>query len=181
VRVLRATLVVILCGSLGFGAGAVVILARGLPQVSALEDFTPPSSTRVFAADGTLLAEFATQKRTPVRLEDVPPTLVQAVLAIEDHRFFEHMGINVGRILKAVATDVVEGRLAEGASTITQQLAKVLFLSPEKTLARKLREALLALEIERHHTKEEILAFYLNQIAPPDRAAHALSGLRDRR
>jgi len=154
----------LLCGGLGFGVGALAVLARGLPQVSALEDFTPPSSTRVFAADGTLLAEFATQKRTPVRLEDVPPTLVQAVLAIEDHRFFEHMGINIGRILKAVATDVVQGRLVEGASTITQQLAKVLFLSPEKTVSRKLREALLALEIERRHTKEEILGFYLNQI-----------------
>jgi penicillin-binding protein 1A len=155
---------VLLCAALGFGVGAVVVLARGLPQVSALEDFTPPSSTRVFAADGTLLAEFATQKRTPVRLEEVPPVLVQAVLAIEDHRFFEHMGINVGRILKAVAADLIQGRLAEGASTITQQLAKVLFLSPEKTVTRKLREALLALEIERRHTKEEILSFYLNQI-----------------
>jgi len=164
VRLFWAALGVLLCAALGFGTGAFFVLARGLPQVSALEDFTPPSSTRVFAADSTLLAEFATQKRTPVRLEDLPPALVQAVLAIEDHRFFEHMGINFGRILKAVASDVVQGRLAEGASTITQQLAKVLFLSPEKTVTRKLREALLALEIERRHTKEEILSFYLNQI-----------------
>ncbi|MDW7711591.1 MAG: PBP1A family penicillin-binding protein [Deferrisomatales bacterium] len=159
-----AVLGLVACGVLGFGAGAVAVLARGLPQVSALEDFSPPSSTRVFASDGTLLAEFATQRRTPVPLEKVPPDLVRAVLAIEDHRFFDHMGINVGRILKALAVDVLEGRLAEGGSTITQQLAKMLFLSPEKTLTRKVREAILALEIERRHTKDEVLAFYLNQI-----------------
>ncbi len=152
------------CAALGFVTGGAFVLARGLPQVSALEDFTPPSSTRVYSSDGTLLAEFATQRRTPVALDAVPHDLVRSVLAIEDHRFFEHMGINVGRILKAVAVDLAEGRLAEGASTITQQLAKILFLTPEKTLTRKLREALLALEIERRHTKEEILAFYLNQI-----------------
>ncbi len=152
------------CAALGFVTGGALVLVRGLPQVSALEDFTPPSSTRVFSADGALLAEFATQRRTPVALDAVPHNLVRSVLAIEDHRFFEHMGINVGRILKAVAVDLIQGRLAEGGSTITQQLAKILFLTPEKTLTRKLREALLALEIERRHTKEEILAFYLNQI-----------------
>ncbi|MHB8763374.1 MAG: penicillin-binding protein 1A [Deferrisomatales bacterium] len=148
----------------GFGAGAFAVLARGLPQVSALVDFTPPSSSRVYAADGSLLAEFATQRRTPVLLDEVPENLVRAVLAIEDHRFFEHIGINVGRIVKALAVDLLEGRIAEGGSTITQQLAKVLFLTPEKTVQRKLREALLALEIERQYTKREVLAFYLNQI-----------------
>lgn len=163
-RIAWALLGLLVCAALGFGAGAVAVLVRGLPQVSALEDFTPPSSTRIFAVDGALLAEFATQRRTPVALEAVPPDLVRAVLAIEDHRFFDHMGINIRRILKALAVDILEGRLVEGGSTITQQLAKVLFLSPEKTLARKLREALLALQIERRHTKEEVLGFYLNQI-----------------
>lgn len=163
-RALGAVLGLVVCGALGFGAGALAVLVRGLPQVSALEDFSPPSSTRILAADGALLAEFATQRRTPVALEAVPPDLVRSVLAIEDHRFFEHMGINVGRILKALAVDVLAGRLAEGGSTITQQLAKLLFLSPEKTLTRKLREAILALAIERRYTKEEVLGFYLNQI-----------------
>ncbi|GAB4257323.1 MAG: PBP1A family penicillin-binding protein [Deferrisomatales bacterium] len=154
----------LLCVAVGFGAGALAVLARGLPQVSALEEFTPPASTRVLAADGTLLAEFATQRRTPVALEALPDPLVKSFLAVEDHRFFEHMGLNVGRILKALAADLAAGRIVEGASTITQQLAKVLFLSPEKTVTRKLREAILALEIERRYTKEEILSFYLNQI-----------------
>lgn len=163
-RAAWAVLGLLVCAALGFGGGALAVLMRGLPQVSALEDFSPPSSTRILAADGALLAEFATQRRTPVALEAAPQDLVRSVLAIEDHRFFEHMGINVGRVLKALAVDVMEGRLAEGGSTITQQLAKLLFLSPEKTLTRKLREALLALEIERRHTKEEVLGFYLNQI-----------------
>jgi penicillin-binding protein 1A len=141
-----------------------------MPQVSSLEDFTPPSSTRIYAADGSLLAEFATQKRTPVAPSETPPNLVKALLAVEDHRFFNHMGINLGRILKAAWVDLRKGRIVEGASTITQQLAKVLFLTPEKTLTRKIREALLALEIERQYSKEEILAFYLNQIYLGNRA-----------
>ncbi|RMG84597.1 MAG: PBP1A family penicillin-binding protein, partial [Candidatus Dadabacteria bacterium] len=114
--------------------------------------------------DGSLLAEFSVETRIPVTLEDLPPHAVRAFLAIEDHRFFEHFGLNVGRILKALAVDVLERRVVEGGSTITQQLAKVLFLTPERTVKRKLREALLALEIERRYTKQEILEFYLNQI-----------------
>ncbi len=163
-RGLGAALGLLLFAATGFGIGAFWVLARGLPQVSALEGFTPPSATRVYAADGSLLAEFATQKRTPVAFGELPADLIRAFLAIEDHRFFEHMGVNLGRIGKALITDVLAGRIAEGGSTITQQLAKVLFLTPEKTVTRKLRETLLALEIERRYTKEEILAFYLNQI-----------------
>ncbi len=154
----------VLSAAVGFGGAAFFVLVRGLPQVSQLEEFVPPSSTRVLAADGTLLAEFATERRTPVPLEQVPENLVRAVLAIEDHRFFEHMGINPGRIAKALVRDVAQGRAVEGGSTITQQLAKLLFLTPEKTVRRKIREAILALEIERRYTKREILSFYLNQI-----------------
>lgn len=155
---------ILLAAVIGFVGGTLAVLARGLPQVSALESFSPPSSTRVYASDGTLLTEFATERRTPVPLGSMPPELVRAFLAIEDHRYFEHIGINLGRILKALAVDVIERRIVEGASTITQQLAKVLFLTPDKTIARKIREALLALEIERRYTKQEILNLYLNQI-----------------
>jgi penicillin-binding protein 1A len=164
VRSICFALFVAFCAALGLAAGTLALLLQGLPQVYALEDFTPPSSTRIYAFDGTLMAEFATQRRTPVPLSEVPPDLVRGVLAIEDHRFAEHFGINVGRILKALATDALKGRIVEGGSTITQQLAKLLFLTPEKTVMRKAREALLALEIERHYTKDEILSFYLNQI-----------------
>ncbi|NOY45086.1 MAG: hypothetical protein GXP50_06515, partial [Deltaproteobacteria bacterium] len=132
---------------LGFLVSALWLLAQGLPQVSRLETFRPPAATRVYAADGSLLAEFSVERRIPVTVEELPPHVIRAFLAIEDHRFFEHFGLNVGRILKALAVDLLEGRVVEGGSTITQQLAKVLFLTPERTLARKLREALLALEI----------------------------------
>ncbi|GAB4259862.1 penicillin-binding protein 1A [Deferrisoma sp.] len=163
-RRILAVLAVPAAAALGFAAAALVVLAQGLPQVSRLEAFRPPAATRVYAADGSLLAEFSVETRIPVTLDDLPPHAVRAFLAIEDHRFFEHFGLNVGRILKALAVDVLEGRVVEGGSTITQQLAKVLFLTPERTLRRKLREALLALEIERRYTKREILEFYLNQI-----------------
>ncbi len=163
-RIWVAALGLAACLAAGFVGGSFWVLSRGLPQVSKLETFTPPSSTRVYAADGTLLAEFAVQKRVPVTLDQVPRHLVRAFLAIEDHRFFQHIGINVGRILKALAVDIVERRIVEGGSTITQQLAKMLFLTPERTVRRKVREALLALEIERRYTKREILEFYLNQI-----------------
>lgn len=163
-RSLWALLGLLLCAALGFAAAAAVVLTRGLPQVAALEQFVPPSSSRILAADGSLLAEFATERRTPVPLGSIPPLLARCVLAIEDHRFYQHVGLNPGRIAKALVTDLLAGGFVEGASTITQQLAKVLFLTAEKTVGRKLREALLALEIERRYTKEEILGFYLNQI-----------------
>lgn len=159
-----AVLVILLAATVGFLGGTVAVLLRGLPQVTALEDFRPPASTLVYASDGSLLAEFATERRTPVPLDALPPDLVRCFLAIEDHRYFEHMGINVARIAKALWVDLTHGRIVEGGSTITQQLVKVLFLRPERTLSRKLREAFLALEIERRYTKKEILSLYLNQI-----------------
>lgn len=159
-----AVLAILLAATVGFLGGTVAVLVRGLPQVTALEDFRPPASTKVYASDGTLLAEFATERRTPVPLDALPADLVRSFLAIEDHRYFEHMGINLQRIAKALWVDLTHGRVVEGGSTITQQLVKVLFLRPERTVARKLREAFLALEIERRYTKTEILSLYLNQI-----------------
>ncbi|MBI5016481.1 MAG: PBP1A family penicillin-binding protein [Deltaproteobacteria bacterium] len=159
-----AALGILLAATVGFLGGTVAVLLRGMPQVSSLQDFAPPSSSKVYASDGSLVAEFATERRTPVPLDALPADLVRCVLAIEDHRYFEHMGINVGRIVKALVVDLVEGRIVEGGSTITQQLVKVLFLKPEKTFSRKVREAFLALEIERRYTKREILSLYLNQI-----------------
>ncbi|PLX44562.1 MAG: penicillin-binding protein [Deltaproteobacteria bacterium] len=149
---------------LGAIAGGITVLSRGLPEVMALEDFRPPSSTTIYAADSTLLTEFAVERRTPVPIGEMPQNLINAVISIEDHRYFEHIGINVMRIAKALAVDVLSGEAKEGGSTITQQLAKVLFLTPKKTIKRKVREAILAFEIEKLYTKEEILALYLNQI-----------------
>lgn len=154
----------LLAALVGCFAAAVYVLTDGLPEVMSLEQYKPATSTVIYASDSTVLAEIAAERRTPVELDRMPPELIKAVLAIEDHRYFDHIGINFGRILKALYVDVTSGQMKQGGSTITQQLAKVLFLTPERSVKRKVREAILAFEIERNYTKREILYFYLNQI-----------------
>ncbi|MFP3869408.1 MAG: penicillin-binding protein 1A [Syntrophobacteria bacterium] len=151
----------ILCGS---ALGMFLTLAHDLPRIQELENFRPSAATRVLSADGLLLADFFVERRIPVPVEKVPDELKQAVIATEDQNFYEHAGLDWRGIARAVVKDILAGRFKEGGSTITQQLAKVLFLSPEKTLRRKLKEAILALQIERRYRKEEILELYLNQI-----------------
>src|SRR3990172_5211456 len=125
----------------------------------------PPTPTpRLYDREKQLIAELYHEKPIPPPLSRIPVTVRQAFLDIEDNRFYEHPGVSYRDIFRAAARNLIEGRYAQGASTITQQLAKVLFLTPERTLSRKVREALLALEIERRFTKDEILEFYLNQI-----------------
>ena len=157
-RWLAAALGLAIAAATGCIIGALTVLGNGLPEVMALEQYRPASSTIIYSADSKILSEFAAERRTPVELKEMPPLLVKSFLAIEDHRFFEHFGINIGRVIKAVATNLVARGYRQGASTITQQLAKILFLTPDKTLERKLREAILALEIEQTYTKEEILS-----------------------
>ncbi len=123
-----------------------------------------PQTSRVTAADGTLLAEFYVERRTIAELEQISPLLVQAVLAVEDKGFRGHAGVDTLAILKASIADALAGRLARGGSTLTQQLAKNLYLTHEKTLWRKLREAAIARKIESELTKEDILFQYLNLI-----------------
>ncbi len=163
-KLLSGLIVLMLAVLIGAIGGGVTVLSQGLPEVMALEQYRPPSSTVIYAADSSVLAEFAVEKRTPVELDEMPKILIRSVLAIEDHRYFEHIGINVGRILKALLVDIIAMEKRQGGSTITQQLAKVLYLSPEKTIERKIREAILAFQIEKLYTKNEILTFYLNQI-----------------
>jgi penicillin-binding protein 1A len=139
-------------------------LTHDLPSVQELENFRPSSVTRLLSADGELVGEFFVEKRVPVALGEIPVYLRQAVIATEDRRFYEHAGLDWRGIARAIFKDIRAGRFKEGGSTITQQLAKVLFLNSEKTLTRKLREAILALQIEKRYRKEEILALYLNQI-----------------
>jgi penicillin-binding protein 1A len=155
-----------LMGAMVFGAaaGAVVALTRDLPQIRALESFRPSAVTRVYSADGKPIAEFFVEKRDPVPLERIPVHLKNALLATEDRSFYRHSGIDLRGILRAIAKDLLAGKFVEGASTITQQLAKTLFLTPEKTLIRKLKEAVLAFQLERRYTKSEILELYLNQV-----------------
>ncbi|MEO6050912.1 MAG: PBP1A family penicillin-binding protein [Pyrinomonadaceae bacterium] len=133
-------------------------------EVSALATYRPPQVTTIYADDGeTILAEFAIEKRIPLKIQDVPDKVTDALLAIEDYRFRDHIGIDPYRILGAVFKNLTSGK-TEGASTITQQLAKNLFLYKDQTYARKVNEWAVALQIERLYTKDQILEMYLNYV-----------------
>lgn len=148
----------------GATAGGFFAFTRDLPQIRELENFEPSAATRIFSADQVLLAELFLEKRTPVSIDQIPMDLKTALIVTEDRQFYTHSGIDLKGILRAVIKDIMAGQFVEGASTITQQLAKTLFLSQEKTIIRKIKEAILALQLERRYTKDELLALYLNQI-----------------
>ncbi|MGD2098874.1 MAG: PBP1A family penicillin-binding protein [Desulfobacterales bacterium] len=154
-------LVGVISGSL---AGAFFALTHDLPQIRALEHFTPDAVTRIYSADNVLLAELFVEKREPVPLKTIPRHLITALVATEDRKFYKHSGVDLKGIARAIIKDIKAGEFVEGASTITQQLAKTLFLTPRKTLVRKLKEAILAFQLERRYTKDEILELYLNQV-----------------
>jgi penicillin-binding protein 1A len=135
-----------------------------LPQVTSLEDFQPNIITQVFAVDGSVLGEFAIEKRVVVEFRDIPPVLRNAVVAVEDADFWKHIGINPWRIPGAALANLRSGRRGQGFSTLTMQLTRLLFLTPEKTLERKIKEIILAFQIEKNFTKEEIFTLYSNQI-----------------
>ena len=167
-RVNRKTIVilfVLLVGALsGALAGAFVGLTHDLPQIRSLERFRPDAVTRIYSADKILLAELFLEKREPVSLSIIPKDLKAALIATEDRKFYSHSGVDLKGIARAIIKDIWAGEFVEGASTITQQLAKTLFLTPRKTLVRKLKEAILAFQLERRYTKDEILELYLNQV-----------------
>jgi 1A family penicillin-binding protein len=151
---------------LGSVAGSLLLidrLSQDLPSLEKLRNIQPSEKTVIFAANGDTLREFYTQNRTVVPLERIPIHLQDAVVSIEDRRFYDHYGIDLKRLVKIVLDNAL-GRGSPGASTLTMQLAKNLFLTPEKTIARKARQMILAVQIEQIYTKDEILAMYLNQI-----------------
>nr|MBA2564792.1 PBP1A family penicillin-binding protein [Gemmatimonadota bacterium] len=154
----------LLCFGFGVYSTAYDHLQRDLPSVGRLENWRPNLTTRVYAADGKLMAEFASERREMVPLKEVPPVLIRALLATEDQWFYQHRGVNYVRLVEAALHNLQAGEAEQGASTITQQLARNLFLTPEKKLTRKIREAVLAREIEATYSKEQILEMYLNQI-----------------
>jgi penicillin-binding protein 1A len=139
-------------------------LEKDLPDVSTLRDTTWETPLRVYSSDGVLMSEFGDVKRIPLRIEQIPVQMRQAFLAIEDSRFYEHPGIDLIGIARAGVVWAVSGQMRQGASTITQQVARNFFLSREKTLLRKIKEVFLAWRIERELTKDEILELYLNKI-----------------
>ncbi len=153
----------------GLGVGSVVGLAlsRGvsLPAVEALTAFRPAAATEVRARDGTPIATFSREKRIPLPAEQIPAVFRSAVIASEDANFYHHTGLDPRGIVRAALRNVISlGSSTQGASTITQQLARGLFLTPEKKLIRKIKEALLAIEIEQRFSKDEILSLYCNHV-----------------
>jgi penicillin-binding protein 1A len=142
-------------------------LFHDMPNASELVDYHPPTATRVYAWDGTLIGEYSTERRIYVPYDQIPPQLAEAFLAAEDHNFFSHGGVDVGGVGRAMFKDVfnvLEGRRPEGGSTITQQVAKNVLLTNEATIGRKLKEAILATRLEQALSKKQILELYLNEI-----------------
>ncbi len=162
-----ACLILLLVGVVGAGSAvlwAFTILPRSLPSVTELEKFDPSEGTKVYDDGDELITELHVERRLFVPLGQIPKPLRDAVIATEDARFYSHYGVDPMGIARAVYQNFRRGRIVEGGSTITQQLAKVLFLTPDKSLERKLKEAVLALELERRYSKDRILELYLNQI-----------------
>ena len=151
---------------LGLVAGGVLYfhLKSSLPSVESLKTVELQQPMQIYTADGKLIGEVGEQRRIPVKLENVPQRLQDAFLATEDSRFYEHHGLDPVGIARAIFVAVNNGGASQGASTITQQLARNFFLTPEKTIIRKAREAVLAIEIENALSKQEILELYLNKI-----------------
>ena len=156
----------LIVGGLAVGGGAAVAwhIATGLPSLGGLRDYQPSLITKVHADNRQVIGQFYVERRVLTPLRDVPRHLIDAVIAVEDTRFFEHPGLDVWGILRAAWTNFKRGGKVEGASTITQQLARSLFLTPERTFQRKIRELFLALKMEFILTKDQILEMYLNQI-----------------
>ena len=150
------------------GAAAVLwaftVLHRSLPSVTALETIQPLQGTQVFDENDESISEYQVERRIFMPLPSIPRALRDALIATEDKRFYSHFGLDPIGILRALYQNYRRGRFAEGGSTITQQLTKVLFLTPDKSLERKLKEAVLALELERRYSKDRILEMYLNQV-----------------
>jgi len=152
-------------------AGIIFILAYPqLPSVDVLTDYRPKIPLRVFTADGHLIGEFGEERRDFVQIKDVPAVMKHAILAAEDERFYQHPGIDTLGIMRAAYSNFIGGGKRQGASTITMQVARNFFLSSEKTLTRKIYEALLSFKIENNLTKDEILQIYINQIYLGQRA-----------
>jgi penicillin-binding protein 1A len=149
---------------LGTTSGVLFAFADDLPQISALDDYRPNTITRLVARDGRVIGEFATERRVVVSYDQISPSVRQAIIATEDAGFDRHFGLSITRILITAMNDVLKGELA-GASTITQQLARNLFpIGFDKTAERKIKEAILSIQIEKRYTKREIFTFYANQI-----------------
>jgi penicillin-binding protein 1A len=157
-------LLFLLSALVGASAGLLLVYSTDLPQVEQLEHYRPSSITELYDDHGQVIGSFALQRRVVANYSDFPPVLREALISIEDKDFYRHWGINVWRIAGAAYRDIESGGKVQGASTLTMQLARNLFLSPDRSFQRKIEEALLAIQIERRFTKEQIFTLYANQI-----------------
>ncbi|PZR58524.1 MAG: penicillin-binding protein [Candidatus Meridianibacter frigidus] len=165
-RVLRVVLIVaffVVLFAAGTIAGVISSYSKNLPDINRMADYQPERSTRVYSRQGTLLANLYRQNRIWLPINKVPPMVRNAFIAVEDQHYYQHHGVDFAGIVRAAMADY-HHQSVQGASTITQQLARALFLSNEFSISRKIQEALLAMEIERYYTKDEILERYLNLI-----------------
>lgn len=144
--------------------GMFFFISMDLPQINSLKDYNPPMNSKILSRDGEVLLEIGTETREVVPFEKIPKRVVGAFLAAEDDNFYQHEGIDYYGILRAFMVNLKEGRLVQGGSTITQQVAKSFLLSKERTISRKIKDLLLAHKIEQKFSKEEILFLYLNQV-----------------
>jgi penicillin-binding protein 1A len=152
-------LVLVIAGTIGYYS-----FTMDLPGIDALKDYRPSISSRVYDDKNQLIDEFFLEDRKLIRINEVPKVVIQAFVAAEDSRFFEHKGLDLYSIFRAVFKNIEAGHIIQGGSTITQQVAKMMYLSPEKKYTRKLKEAVLAYKIDKYLNKSEILNLYLNQI-----------------
>ncbi|MEN2994582.1 MAG: penicillin-binding protein 1A [Thermodesulfovibrio sp.] len=148
---------------IGAAGGYLYWIFSDLPDIRVLEGYRPFEASIVYSSDGQVLTEFFYERRKFVPHYEIPEIIKKAFIAAEDIRFYKHPGVDIIGIMRALYKDIKAGEIVEGGSTITQQLAKMLFLKPEKSITRKIKEAILSIQIERRYTKDEILGLYLNQ------------------
>jgi len=162
--------VAVFCGLLLVLSGAFLYLSPGLPSVESLRSIQLQIPLRVYTSDGKLIAEFGEMRRSPLKFADIPPNFINALLSAEDDNFANHYGVDPSSLMRAATQLVKSGHIQSGGSTITMQVAKNFFLSSERSFSRKTNEILLALQIERQLTKDEILELYVNKIYLGNRA-----------
>lgn len=160
---LIASLVSVTVGILAL-TGIYLYFSKDLPKIASLKDYRPPTITCVYSDDGRKIGEFYNERRIVIPLSEIPETFINAFIATEDSRFYKHKGVDFYSIIRAFTRNLEAGTIVQGGSTITQQVTKSFFLSPEKKYSRKIKEAILAYRLDKSFTKQEILYLYLNQI-----------------
>ncbi len=170
-KIIKWIFLLLIAGTLATATGGIIAftfylkpIINSIPDVESLSEYKPSLTSYVYDRKGEVIARLFLENRVWVKLEDISPYLIKSVLAAEDAEFYEHPGLNIAAIGRALIKDILHMRIVQGGSTITQQLARNVFLSPKRTLERKIKEAILALRLERRYTKDEILEMYLNHI-----------------